>query len=247
MSPVAQVIPPLPGRAPLMVRLSMKLTTQVPVAVLAGFGTASGAPNRQRGLVPWRSPKPGVVGQAAVHWPLVHTPPVPQSVFVPQEQTPLQSASVVQTRPLFGFVPCTHRAGVTLPDGSVPQPPDAVVKESSEGSEPQQLHSVVLVVLLVVEDVVLLVVEDVVLLVVEDVVLLVVEDVVLLVVEDVVVVGAPVVDVVVERQGLCAQEIPAPRNVAPLCCEVHWAAVVCPHVGGFPGMQQAPLFGLGFA
>ena len=192
----------------------------------------------------------------AVHWPLVHTPPVPQSVFEPQVQTPLQSASVVQTRPLFGFVPCTHRAGVTLPDGSVPQPPDAVVKESSEGSEPQQVHSVVLVVLLVVEDVVLLVVEDVVLLVVEDVVLLVVEDVVLLVVEDVVVVGAaldvvvvaaPVVDVVVERQGLCAQEVPAPRNVAPACCEVHWAAVVCPHVGGFPGMQQAPLFGLGFA
>src|SRR5438552_11498553 len=70
MSPVLQVILPLPGRAPLMVRLSMKLMTQVPVAVLAGFGTASGAPNRQPGLVQWRSPKLGVVGQVPMFAPV---------------------------------------------------------------------------------------------------------------------------------------------------------------------------------
>jgi len=61
---------------------------------------------------------------------------------------------------------------------------------------------------------------------------------------DVVVVAATVVVVVVAPlQGLCAQET-APRDV-PLCL-VQLSAVNCPHVGGFPGMQQAILF-VGFA
>jgi len=61
---------------------------------------------------------------------------------------------------------------------------------------------------------------------------------------DVVVVAAPVVVVVVAPlQGLCAQET-APSDVPP--CLEQLSAVNCPHVGGFPGMQQAILF-VGFA
>jgi len=48
----------------------------------------------------------------------------------------VQFASDVQAVPL--FVPCTHCAGLTLPGGFVPQPLDVVVKENSEGNEPQQ-------------------------------------------------------------------------------------------------------------
>src|SRR5438046_2758202 len=58
----------------------------------------------------------------------------------------------------------------------------------------------------------------------------------------VVVVAAPVVVVVVEdpRQGLCAQVAFAVQDRPP--CLVQLSCVNCPHVGGFPGMQQAPLF-----
>jgi hypothetical protein len=116
----------------------------------------------------------------------VHTPPVPQSEAVPQRHR-------LQDVPL--FVPCTHLGGVISPGGFVPQPLDAVVKESSDGSESQQLHPiVVLVVELAVVAVVLLVAVSVVLVVVVAVVLLVVVSVVLVVVT---VVLAVVVSVVV--------------------------------------------------
>src|SRR5947207_956692 len=57
----------------------------------------------------------------------------------------------------------------------------------------------------------------------------------------VVVVAAPVVVVVEDpRQGLCAQVAFAVQDRPP--CLVQLSCVNCPHVGGFPGMQQAPLF-----
>ena len=61
-APVVHTALPLPGVVPAggtgpgAVRLAIRLTTQVPVAVLAGFGMASGPPNRQPGLVQCRCP-----------------------------------------------------------------------------------------------------------------------------------------------------------------------------------------------
>src|SRR5439155_1627061 len=64
------------------------------------------------------------------------------------------------------------------------------------------------------------------------------------VLDDVVVLGVldAVVVLVVEdpRQGLCAHEAFAVQD-RPACL-VQLSCVNCPHVGGFPGMQQAPLF-----
>src|SRR5438034_437334 len=58
---------------------------------------------------------------------------------------------------------------------------------------------------------------------------------------DVDVLDAVVVLVVEDpRQGLCAHEAFAVQD-RPACL-VQLSCVNCPHVGGFPGMQQAPLF-----
>jgi len=52
VAPVLHVALPVPAPA----WFAMTLITQVPVAVLAGFGMASGAPKMQPGLVQWRWP-----------------------------------------------------------------------------------------------------------------------------------------------------------------------------------------------
>jgi len=66
-------------------------------------------------------------------------------------------------------------------------------------------------------------------------------DVVTGVLVDVDVLDAVVVLVVEDpRQGLCAHEAFAVQDRPP--CLVQLSCVNCPHVGGFPGMQQAPLF-----
>ena len=58
---------------------------------------------------------------------------------------------------------------------------------------------------------------------------------------DVDVLDAVVVLVVEDpRQGLCAHVAFAVQDRPP--CLVQLSCVNCPHVGGFPGMQQAPLF-----
>src|SRR5439155_16803194 len=51
-APVLHVTEPVPTP----VRFAMTLMTQVPVAVVTGFGIARGAPKRQPGLVQWRVP-----------------------------------------------------------------------------------------------------------------------------------------------------------------------------------------------
>ena len=56
VAPVLQVAVPVPAPG----AVEMTLWTQVPVAVFAGFGSASGAPKKQPELVQWRSPKVGV-------------------------------------------------------------------------------------------------------------------------------------------------------------------------------------------
>src|SRR5439155_1341991 len=120
-----------------------------------------------------------------------------------------------------------------------PAPPQPVVPAAVVYLSESPVGQVVVVVLDVdVVDVVTGALVDVVTVVLVDVDVV---DVVTGVLVDVDVLDAVVVLVVEDpRQGLCAHEAFAVQD-RPACL-VQLSCVNCPHVGGFPGMQQAPLF-----